>query len=34
MTATEELHCTGGHYAMAFMCMGVGQRIDLLLERV
>jgi acetyl-CoA C-acetyltransferase len=34
MSATEELHRTGGRYAMAFMCIGVGQGIGLLLERV
>ena len=34
MTATEELHHTSGRYAMAFMCIGVGQGIALLLERV
>ncbi|KQM30027.1 3-oxoadipyl-CoA thiolase [Sphingomonas sp. Leaf10] len=34
MTAAEELHRTGGRYAMAFMCIGVGQGIALLLERV
>jgi 3-oxoadipyl-CoA thiolase len=34
MTAVEELHRTGGRFAMAFMCIGVGQGIALLLERV
>jgi acetyl-CoA acyltransferase len=34
MTAAEELHRTGGRYAMAFMCIGVGQGIALLMERV
>ena len=34
LTAVEELHRTGGRYAMAFMCIGVGQGIALLLERV
>ena len=34
LSATEELHRTGGRYAMAFMCIGVGQGIGLLLERV
>jgi acetyl-CoA acyltransferase len=34
MSATEELHQTGGRYAMAFMCIGVGQGIGLLIERV
>ncbi len=34
MSAVEELHCSGGRYAMAFMCIGVGQGIALMLERV
>lgn len=34
MTAVEELERTGGRYAMAFMCIGVGQGIALMLERV
>ena len=34
MTAVEELHRTGGRYAMVFMCIGVGQGIALMLERV
>jgi len=34
MSAAEELHRTGGRYAMAFMCIGVGQGIGLLLRRV
>ena len=34
MTAVEELHRTGGRYALAFMCVGVGQGISLILERV
>jgi acetyl-CoA C-acetyltransferase len=34
MSAVEELHRTGGRYAMAFMCVGVGQGTGLLLERV
>jgi acetyl-CoA acyltransferase len=34
LTTVEELHRTGGRYAMAFMCIGVGQGIALLLERV
>ena len=34
MTAAEELHRTGGRFAMAFMCIGVGQGIALLMERV
>jgi acetyl-CoA acetyltransferase len=34
MTATEELTGNGGQYALATMCVGVGQGISLLLERV
>ncbi len=34
MTAAQELHETGGRYAIASMCVGVGQGIALLLERV
>lgn len=34
MTAVEELHRTGGRHAMAFMCIGVGQGIGMILERV
>jgi acetyl-CoA C-acetyltransferase len=34
MSAVEELHRTGGRYAMAFMCVGVGQGIGLIVERV
>jgi acetyl-CoA C-acetyltransferase len=34
MTAVEELHRTGGRHALAFMCVGVGQGIALILERV
>ncbi|ABQ71509.1 beta-ketoadipyl CoA thiolase (plasmid) [Rhizorhabdus wittichii RW1] len=34
LTAVEELHRTGGRYALAFMCVGVGQGIAMLLERV
>lgn len=34
MTATEELVRNGGQYALATMCVGVGQGISLLLERV
>lgn len=33
MTAVEELHRTRGRYALAFMCIGVGQGLALLLER-
>ncbi len=34
MTAAEQLHRIGGRYAMAFLCVGVGQGLALLLERV
>ena len=34
MSAVEELHRTKGRYALAFMCIGVGQGIALLVERV
>ncbi|WP_426254841.1 3-oxoadipyl-CoA thiolase [Sphingomonas sp. DC2300-3] len=34
MTAVEELHQTQGRYALAFMCIGVGQGIALMIERV
>jgi 3-oxo-5,6-didehydrosuberyl-CoA/3-oxoadipyl-CoA thiolase len=34
LTATEELHRTGGKLALATMCIGVGQGIALALERV
>jgi len=34
MTAVEELHRTQGRYALAFMCIGVGQGIALMVERV
>ena len=34
MTAVEELQRTGGRYAMAFMCIGVGQGTALIVERV
>ena len=34
MSAVEDLQRSGGRYAMAFMCIGVGQGIALLLERV
>ena len=33
-TAMYQLHRTGGRYAMAFMCIGVGQGIALLIECV
>ncbi|HEY0086870.1 MAG TPA: 3-oxoadipyl-CoA thiolase [Allosphingosinicella sp.] len=34
LTATEELHHTGGRYALCAMCIGVGQGIALVIERV
>ncbi|MEZ5895437.1 MAG: 3-oxoadipyl-CoA thiolase [Parvularculaceae bacterium] len=34
ITATEELHRRGGHYALAAMCIGVGQGIGCIIERV
>jgi 3-oxoadipyl-CoA thiolase len=34
LTATEELHRNGGRYALATMCIGVGQGIALALEKV
>lgn len=34
MSAVEELHRTGGRFAIVLMCIGVGQGIALLLERV
>ena len=34
MTAVEQLHRNGGRYALAFMCVGVGQGIGLIVERV
>ncbi len=34
ISAVEELHRTGGRHAMVFMCIGVGQGIGLLIERV
>lgn len=33
-TAVEELHATGGRHALAMMCVGVGQGIAMILERV
>lgn len=33
-TAVEELHVGGGRYALAMMCVGVGQGIAMILERV
>jgi len=34
LTAVNELHRRGGHYALCTMCIGVGQGIALILERV
>jgi 3-oxoadipyl-CoA thiolase len=34
MTATEQLQRTGGRYALCTMCIGVGQGIALVIERV
>jgi 3-oxoadipyl-CoA thiolase len=34
LTATEELQRTGGRYALCAMCIGVGQGIALVIERV
>ncbi len=34
MTAVEELHRKGGRYALCTMCIGVGQGIAVILERV
>ena len=34
MTAVEELHQTGGRYALCAMCIGVGQGIASIIERV
>jgi 3-oxoadipyl-CoA thiolase len=34
LTATRQLHRTGGRYALCTMCIGVGQGIALALERV
>ncbi|MDF2640370.1 MAG: pcaF [Novosphingobium lindaniclasticum] len=34
LSAAEELHRTGGRYALAFLCIGVGQGLAVLLERV
>jgi acetyl-CoA acetyltransferase family protein len=33
-TAVNQLHCTGGRYALCTMCIGVGQGIAVILERV
>jgi 3-oxoadipyl-CoA thiolase len=34
LTATEELHRKGGRYALCTMCIGVGQGIAMVIERV
>jgi acetyl-CoA acetyltransferase family protein len=34
MSATEELRRTGGRYALVFLCIGVGQGLAVILERV
>ena len=34
LTATEQLHRTGGRYALCTMCIGVGQGIAMVIERV
>jgi len=34
LTAVEELHCTGGRYALCTMCIGVGQGIATVVERI
>lgn len=34
MTAVEQLHRTGGRYALCAMCIGVGQGIGMIVERV
>ncbi len=34
LTATEELHRAGGRYALCTMCIGVGQGIAMVIERV
>jgi acetyl-CoA acetyltransferase len=33
-TAVQQLHRTGGRYALCTMCIGVGQGIALIIERV
>ena len=33
-TAVNRLHATGGRYALCTMCIGVGQGIAVILERV
>jgi acetyl-CoA acetyltransferase len=34
LTATEELHVRGGRYALCTMCIGVGQGIAMIIERI
>jgi 3-oxoadipyl-CoA thiolase len=34
MTAVHQLHAIGGHYALCTMCIGVGQGIAMIVERV
>lgn len=34
MSVVEELHRVKGRYAMAFTCIGIGQGIEMMLERV
>ena len=34
MTAAEEFHRVGGRYALATMCVGVGQGLAVLIERI
>ena len=34
LTATNQLHRTGGRYALCTMCVGVGQGIAMILERI
>jgi acetyl-CoA acetyltransferase len=34
LTAARQLQRTGGHYALVTMCVGVGQGIAVVLERV
>ena len=34
LSAVEELHRTRGRFALAFMCIGVGQGIGIILERI
>jgi acetyl-CoA C-acetyltransferase len=34
MTAMYQLHRTGGRYALCTMCIGVGQGIAMIIERV